>query len=476
MSDNREKRIKNGDSKKLLSIIYYLFTFLIFTSYLLPVSVHAGIISKPANNLGLVGYWSFDGGAGSVATDFSGSGNDATLNNMEEEDWVNGKVGGALDFDGAGTESGSVPTISIPSDITVSAWVKVTLYDRNQFVMDKSTTNTQWALFFEANASGEATDGLKWRGGSAAGISYAASNFVDDVWYHVAGTQTGTDCKLYVNGEEVKSGTCAAIGNGSGTISIGSANPGYDYSGLIDDVRIYDRAISDAEIKNIYKAGAEALIENTSQKNSVDDGLVAYYTFDGADVSGTTITDVSGNGNDGTATGGPVPAIGVIGQAYEFDGSDNVVTLSDSPFDFDDEMTILAWINVPTNTKIFMFDKLQNYGSYDGYTFNTGYSNNHNKLSFFSPNFGWKISSGTYIPDEWQQVGVAIDGNSAVFYINGVSAGSFSGSGNLTTNNVSADIMRSYTNAYSTGKIDDVRVYNRTLSPQEIQTLYNMGN
>ena len=61
--------------------------------------VSAATITLPPNNLGLIGYWSFDDESGTVATDHSGNGNDGTL--QGDPTWTNGKKGGALDFDGS---------------------------------------------------------------------------------------------------------------------------------------------------------------------------------------------------------------------------------------------------------------------------------------------------------------------------------------------------------------------------------------
>ncbi|MEX1087409.1 MAG: hypothetical protein WEC58_02675, partial [Candidatus Paceibacterota bacterium] len=65
-------------------------------SFSIPDIANAAVISRPPNNLGLTGYWSFDEGRGTVAGDFSGQGNDGTF--VGNPEWGEGRVGGAIDL------------------------------------------------------------------------------------------------------------------------------------------------------------------------------------------------------------------------------------------------------------------------------------------------------------------------------------------------------------------------------------------
>lgn len=94
--------------------------------FALPPDASAAVIRRAPNNLGLVGYWSFDDARGSMATDFSGNNNDGTLTNMDQAtDWVSGKKGGALDFDGSDdyVDTGDTTNYQTGS-FTLSAWIK----------------------------------------------------------------------------------------------------------------------------------------------------------------------------------------------------------------------------------------------------------------------------------------------------------------------------------------------------------------
>src|SRR3990167_8735704 len=85
---------------------------------------------------------------------------------------------------------------------------------------------------------------------------------------------------------------------------------------------------------------------NTSQNSLMTNGLVGLWTFDGADISGTTAYDRSANTNNGTLTNGPVVTLGRLGQAVDFDGSNDYVSVADNAtLDFDDtaDLSISGW-------------------------------------------------------------------------------------------------------------------------------------
>ena len=93
------------------------------------VSAHAAVLSSAPNNLGLVLHWPLNEGSGTVAGDFSGNPNHCTFTNMDEAtDWVGGKRGRALDFDGIDDrlDCGSDDFIDNVNVFTVSAWIYYT--------------------------------------------------------------------------------------------------------------------------------------------------------------------------------------------------------------------------------------------------------------------------------------------------------------------------------------------------------------
>ncbi len=99
-------------------------------------------LSKPPNNLGLVGYWSFNEGTGSIATDFSGNGNAGTLTGPPT--WVNGKRGKALNFSSGSHYVDLGTNVSIAQNLqqmTIAMWVKRTVDSSNEALLEISTNN-----------------------------------------------------------------------------------------------------------------------------------------------------------------------------------------------------------------------------------------------------------------------------------------------------------------------------------------------
>src|SRR3989338_7635905 len=124
---NSKLKIQNSKLWLLLPLI-----LLLAYSY----SAKAAIISKPPSNLGLVGYWSFDEGTSTTATDFSGNRNNGKLTNFPSpvpfdssvnSGWTNGKQGKALSFDGSDdyVNAGSASSLKPTSAQTISFWIKL---------------------------------------------------------------------------------------------------------------------------------------------------------------------------------------------------------------------------------------------------------------------------------------------------------------------------------------------------------------
>ncbi|NQT03176.1 MAG: LamG domain-containing protein, partial [Planctomycetes bacterium] len=205
----------------------------------------------------LIGYWKFDETSGTTAQDATGNGNDGTLNG--DPQWAAGKLGGALEFDGEGdyVDIGDDPIFNITEQITVACWIKVT-----QFTDDWQAIFTMgddsWRLQRQTT-----TDNLCWACTGVTGTPgdwwlHGDVNVNDGEWHHTAGVYDGAKYYLYVDGE------LDASKDASGTISISSfpvfigANAqqgGREFEGLIDDVRIYKRALMDTEIPGVMSGG-----------------------------------------------------------------------------------------------------------------------------------------------------------------------------------------------------------------------------
>lgn len=164
-----------------------------------------------------------------------------------------------------------------------------------------------------------------------------------DQWSHAAVTYDGAELKLYVNGDEVSSREISGtIRQTTDPLWLGGNKPyGEHFDGLIDEVRMYDRALSAAELR------AEMSAPIGDRPASAANGLVAAYGFDAG--SGSVAADASGHGNAGVLRGPTWTTAGRFGAALRFDGSGQVVRIpASASLDLTEAMTLSAWVRPRT--------------------------------------------------------------------------------------------------------------------------------
>jgi len=179
----------------------------------------------------LEGEWLFDSVTGGVAADTSGNGRTGTAVNAT---LVSGMYGNAYSFNATGYVD--VGPISISPDITVSAWIYPTVAGQLGFIVGKLPVNTQWELFLEYGY-------IRWRGGPTINNNASCLEPAPNVWHYVVGTQSGTTAVIYIDGKQCVAATIPAIANGNGNIQIGTFSGSYNFTGIIDQVRIYSGSV-----------------------------------------------------------------------------------------------------------------------------------------------------------------------------------------------------------------------------------------
>ncbi len=209
----------------------------------------------------LMAHWKFDEGSGNVAHDTSGNGNDGTF--IGDPQWVTGKIGGALEFDGTSEYieipfSDSLRVIN-QGDFTLTAWFRPdeipTEYKAVLQQGDDATggPGRTWLFVHQSNEIRSSLGGSPT--GSGVGIE-------GGTWYHgaVVVTEGGsTDTvQLYVNGEPAGAPRQDSMEDSEGVFYIGCHKAlGNIWDGLLDDVRIYNKALTVPEILAAMQ-GAEA--------------------------------------------------------------------------------------------------------------------------------------------------------------------------------------------------------------------------
>ncbi len=256
---------------------------------------------------GLITYLPLTEQSGTTATDLTGNGHDGTL--MAGALWVDAAV--PENFGSALALTGVNDNVLVPDSaslrlntFSIGVWVRPTQLQPNwQQIVTKHDivgTTRNYGLFISPNAMTVNFTFMdstcsQWRG-----ISTSNSSLIINEWNFVMGTYDGASVNLYING--VLDRTAAVTGGAcqnAEPLIFGNERrfpllpPAFSpFLGNIDEVRIYNRALTLAEM--------QATMNQVLQGNET--GLVGYWRFD--ENAGTTVYDVSGDGNDGAIIGG----------------------------------------------------------------------------------------------------------------------------------------------------------------------------
>ena len=299
-------------------------------------------IARPSTlNFGLVGHWTFDGtDVTDKVYDKSGQGNHGYfIGGATTTAKVKGKIGQALNFDGVDdyVDMGNTNSLRITgTTISVSAWVRPTTSSVYKGVVAKyGSVGQRSYLLYLTNTYKPSflivSGGSVYHNDGAGNTDTVPKN----EWSFLTGTFDGRYVRIYRNGVLKHTTDIGTSGNAIDDSTTQPAEMGrYDdsgnyYNNSIDEVRIYNRALSASEVKALYNQSASKF--NKTPTNTLTQGLVGHWTFDGADTKWTTntVVDRSGNGNTGTMTNmstSTSPAKGKIGQALKFDGVDDNIS------------------------------------------------------------------------------------------------------------------------------------------------------
>lgn len=290
-----------------------------------------------------------------------------------------------------------------------------------------------------------------------------------NTWYHITYRYTASNRQqaIFVNGRLDSTRTTTANFQGTGLVNIGRSSNDRYFNGSIDELRIWNKARTQAEIQStLYQSltGSEA-------------NLQGYYTFDNVS---NVIVDRTTNGNNGTLIDNRnfLPSKQEsFGNALSLNGIDNRVTLGNpSNLNIIGQITLEAWINLDRT------DSLRNIIA-------RGYDFNPNGEVFLRINDGfYEIGSWTgqgvaarfAIPSsdigQWTHLAGVYDGNRWRLYRNGIEVASsaITSQGAVSVNQGWAIGSRGDgTERYFSGQIDEVRIWNRGLNQQEIQANLN---
>lgn len=435
---------------------------------------------RPDLSADLVGYWPLSEDAGTKAYDLSGNDNHGSLNGGVTQGLA-GKGGlTSYSFDGKDDYIDLGNNIN-PNQITISGWI---------FFNNLQSADT--GLVSKVNWNSETQDNEEYglrvhkdgyfqvvigNGDGFSEATYDISNLESNVWYFFTGTYDGSHIKLFVDADLKDTAQEPSLQSGTNKLLIAGeirdGNPNNFVDGKIQDVRIYDRALSESEIKKLYNWGSG------NYARPPKDGI-AYYKMDG---DGSD----SWSSHSTTNSGVVFSSDAVRGQSGDFQASDNDRLVIDNSGDSShplnignlaaSDFTVSAW------AKFESFPNTNNdiLGSYDGSWYLLWYNTDRG--------FRWGVddSSNNIIADggtaetgEWYHITGTYENSKkkVKLYLNGSSIAentNTSFSAKASSNPVHIGDGGSGRKWPVNGHIDNVRIYDRELRSYEISELYRYG-
>ena len=270
---------------------YYLVQAEDPTGNLSPSSNQATAIVTPPPT-GLVAAYSFNEGTGTTVLDASGNGNTGTLTSTT---WTNtGKYGNALSFNGS-TSWVTVPdsaSLHLTNKMTLEAWVNPNLLNgawRTVMIKQQTGAGVAYSLYEDTDQHVPVTQAYTTGENDAYGTALLALN----IWTHLTATYDGSTLKLYVNGSLVASAPVTGnLISSTGALRIGGNSVwGEFFSGLIDEVRIYNRALTPTEIQSDMQTPVGTGAPADSSPPTAPGNLVATAGPSSAGLTWTASTD-----------------------------------------------------------------------------------------------------------------------------------------------------------------------------------------
>lgn len=210
-----------------------------------------------------VAWWRLGEASGTTARDRAGSNHGTASGSVTRG--VATILPGSGDGDPASSFNGTSGTIAIPdhssldvvAPVTVEAWIKPTALPGSGDFASIVTKAEAWSLQFNAGR----LEFTIMRSGTRYRLQASSGTIVAGSVYHVAGTYDGTTQRLYVNGTQVASAALsAAVGTSANAVAIGSWSGGGEwYWGTIDEVAVYDTALSAARVRAHHEAGTSVI-------------------------------------------------------------------------------------------------------------------------------------------------------------------------------------------------------------------------
>ena len=471
--------------------------FLLLAIAALPILTTAQNIPSYVPINGLVGWWPFNGNA----NDESGNGNNGTVNGAVLTSDRYGNLSNAYSFDGV--DDGIIMTDSnFPmgsSDRSISFWINDESVGNYCSIPLRygahSPNNGCWIL--HSNLCN-----INYPSGTLRADFYNSgvwSNITmpNNQWRMITMTLQNQICTIYLDttviGQAQITANTISVNNkfyiGSDSVSL----PSNFFNGKLDDIGIWSRALSAQEIMNLYNGSITT--NNCLPIYVPTNGLVGFWPFCG------NANDESGNGKHGIVNGAAltVDRYANVNHAFEFNGTNNHIVIDSLNIGTPNNASSLSvWWKQSPNINSGWGTILGDYDSPSGgdFVFSTlvqrNFSSGFNTINRRSSSIEIQTYSNAFIDSAWHHTVVVFDGFSRLYYYsdnvledsmivwNGISNGNFDiPFYNPTVNYQDGGKFRigcsNYNNnlqEFWNGKIDDIGIWNRALTTQEIYDLY----
>ncbi len=431
----------------------------------------AAPICTPAP-VGLVGWWPGDG----ATTDMRGTNNGIAEGSLT---FSLGKVAQGFNFDGSTADirvpASSSLDVGVRGGMTIDMWINPTTVTNNPLAEWGSGITGAYFWLGGSEVPGNLYINLTDTGGNYHVLQSPGGIVIPNEWQHVAMTY------------DPASGIAAIYRNGSivaGPANLGSftprtnadlylglrASPGYRYSGLMDEVEIFDRALSAEEIQAIVNAGSSGKCKPTAV--TAPSELFGWWGGDG------DTRDYSPNALNATQAYGPAYSVGKVGQAFEFDGiAQHFVEVAGNGPPFDPgsaEFSVELWMRSrDSGANTYLVGKSLPDGG-EGWDIRL----NDNMIRLVGVN-GWGFNLDTdasVTPNTWHHVAMSSTTTLVSLYIDGVLKGTCPRSSIIATAN---PLRFGHTTNYGgpafNGQMDEIDFFNRAITPVEIMGIYNAG-
>ena len=379
-----------------------------------------------------------------------------------------GKISSAFSFDGI-NDYMTFPndTLKLTGAFSINTWLKLNVTGITAGIISSSAAfSPQYGFRLYIGSDNKLVFSY-----FNSGVNYDVKSSVAltaNIWYNISVVNTGSSYELYINGVLNCTNVTTSLthtyrtitwgATGTDTVIFGNYGTSYGwyFNGLIDATNVWNKALTSGEVSALYNSG---------------DGQ--QYPFSNVAVSGVPLDAVSTN--HGTNVGGVTYTQGVVGTAFQFDGTSKSISLPNDSLNFTGDFSISLWINTSGGSSMLIGNTtVATQGQCGWYLMYSG------SLDFYIYNDGsyYGFGTNTLTLNEWNHIVITSTSGANKIYRNGV----------LVTTNTST-VRPNYRTTVSpkigrssitdgfwyTGKMDAITTWTKVLTDDEIIQLYNMG-